>query len=222
MLTTPLKICQILLKIHKSCNILANLVTLPSTSQKKVVQCDPSNIIIILTVFFSGRKPWTLGYGMRLAIWRSWVQIPTLYRHFFKLICFKNLNVCLKMNENKLKRGLGWPVLKTVFFAVFDPAFPMQRFEPWGAQIKVPMLSYLFMLPITLWQWGITIAQCAFILRVRLPSTPSGLFSFIVKFVLYLSLKCEKRTKINKKETGFSPFKKTLLQLSQSNDLWQS
>ena len=24
------------------------------------------------------------------------------------------------------------------------------------------------------------------------------------------------------KETGFSPFKKTLLQLSQSNDLWQS
>ena len=54
------------------------------------------------------------------------------------------------MNENKLKRGLGWPVLKTVFFAVFDPAFPMQRFEPWGAQIKVPMLSYLFILHITL------------------------------------------------------------------------
>ena len=98
---------------------MANVVTLPSTSQKKVVQCDPSNIIIILTVFFSGRKPWTLGYGMWLPIWRSWVQIPTLYGHFFKLICFKNLNVCLKMNENKLKRGLGWPVLKTVFFAVF-------------------------------------------------------------------------------------------------------
>ena len=32
------------------------------------------------------------------------------------------------------------------------------------------------------------------------------LFSFIVKFVLYLSMQCEKRTKINKKEAGFGPF----------------
>ena len=45
---------------------------------------------------------------------------------------------------------------------------------------------------------------------VQLPSTPSMLFSFIVKFVLYLSMQCEKRTKINKKEAGFGPIKKRL------------
>ena len=44
--------------------------------------------------------------------------------------------------------------------------------------------------------------------RVRLPSMPSTLFSIIVKFVLYLSMWCEKRTKINKKEAGFGPFLK--------------
>ena len=42
--------------------------------------------------------------------------------------------------------------------------------------------------------------------RVRLPSMPSTLFSIIVKFVLYLSMQCEKRTKINRKEAGFGPF----------------
>ena len=46
--------------------------------------------------------------------------------------------------------------------------------------------------------------------RVWLPSMPSMLFSFIVKFVLYLSMQCEKRTKINKKEAGFGPIKKRL------------
>ena len=43
---------------------------------------------------------------------------------------------------------------------------------------------------------------------VRLPSMPSTLFSFMVKFFLYLSVQCEKRMKINKKEAGFGPFKK--------------
>ena len=38
--------------------------------------------------------------------------------------------------------------------------------------------------------------------RVRLPSTPSMLLSFKVKFVLVLW----KRTKINQKEAGFGPF----------------
>ena len=40
-------------------------------------------------------------------------------------------------------------------------------------------------------------------------STPKhaiNAFSIIVKFVLYLSMWCEKRTKINKKEAGFGPF----------------
>ena len=42
--------------------------------------------------------------------------------------------------------------------------------------------------------------------RVQLPSTPSTLLSFIVKFVRYLSLQSEKRTKINKKDAWFGPF----------------
>ena len=36
--------------------------------------------------------------------------------------------------------------------------------------------------------------------QVRLPGMPSLLLSFIAKFVLYLSMQCEKRTKINKKQ----------------------
>ena len=42
--------------------------------------------------------------------------------------------------------------------------------------------------------------------QVRLPSPPSTLLSFTVKFVLYFSLQCEKRTKINKKEGGFGRY----------------
>ena len=48
---------------------------------------------------------------------------------------------------------------------------------------------------------------------VQLPSMPSMLFSIIVKFVLYLSMRCERRTKINKKEAGFGPFFKKHLQI---------
>ena len=40
---------------------------------------------------------------------------------------------------------------------------------------------------------------------VRLPSMSSMLFSFTVKFVLYLSMQCEKRTKINKKRDRVWP-----------------
>ena len=40
---------------------------------------------------------------------------------------------------------------------------------------------------------------------VWLPNTPSMLVSFIVKFVLYLSLYCEKN-EIKQKEVGFDPF----------------
>ena len=42
--------------------------------------------------------------------------------------------------------------------------------------------------------------------QVWLPSTPSMLLSFKVKCVLYLSLQCGNRTKINEKEAGFGPF----------------
>ena len=42
--------------------------------------------------------------------------------------------------------------------------------------------------------------------RVWLPSTPSMLLSFIVKFVHILSMWCEKRTKINKKRPSLAHF----------------
>ena len=41
---------------------------------------------------------------------------------------------------------------------------------------------------------------------VQVPSTPSMLLSFEVKFVVYLSLHCEK-SKNKQKEAGFGPFK---------------
>ena len=43
--------------------------------------------------------------------------------------------------------------------------------------------------------------------RVRVPNTPSTLFSFIVKFVLYRYVCIVRRTKINRKEAEFGPFK---------------
>ena len=57
---------------------------------------------------WSGREPWSSGYGIRLIFMRSWVQIPAWYtgwtRHFFTLICCKKCILCLKrpkINENE-------------------------------------------------------------------------------------------------------------------------
>ena len=41
---------------------------------------------------------------------------------------------------------------------------------------------------------------------VQLPSTPSKLFSCIVKFVLYLSMQCEQNNKNKQKEAGFGQY----------------
>ena len=54
-------------------------------------------------------------------------------------------------------------------------------------------------------------APSILLLRVQLPSMPSMLFSIIVKFVIYLSMQCEKRTNLNKKEAGLGPFFKKRL-----------
>ena len=51
--------------------------------------------------------------------------------------------------------------------------------------------------------------------QVRLPSTPSTLLSFIVKFVLFLSLQCEKRTKVTKKRPGLAHFLKKVEHIHQ-------
>ena len=47
---------------------------------------------------------------------------------------------------------------------------------------------------------------------IRLPSPPSTLLSFIVKFVLYLSMPCEQRTRINKKRPSLVHLK---------NEMWK-
>ena len=50
------------------------------------------------------RDPWFSGYGRRLRVWWSWVQIPVPYTRwsFIILINCKIYNVCLKKIENKL------------------------------------------------------------------------------------------------------------------------
>ena len=58
------------------------------------------------------QEPWSSGYRSRLMKWRLWGRIPAPYTvwTFFKLICCKKcIDVCLKMNENKQKRGREWP-----------------------------------------------------------------------------------------------------------------
>ena len=51
--------------------------------------------------------------------------------------------------------------------------------------------------------------------QVQLPSTPSMLLSFIIIFVLYLSLQCETRTKINKRGWVWAIFYKRIDQILQ-------
>ena len=53
---------------------------------------------------------------------------------------------------------------------------------------------------------------------LQLPSTPTTLLSFIIKFVLYLSLQCQKRTKIYIKEAGFGPLKNVVENFVVSGD----
>ena len=58
------------------------------------------------------QEPWSSGYRSRLMKWRLWGRISAPYTvwTFFKLICCKKcIDVCLKMNENKQKRGREWP-----------------------------------------------------------------------------------------------------------------
>ena len=53
-----------------------------------------------------GRDPWCSGYGRILMYQRSWVQIPAQFtgRIFFTYICYKNCNVCLKVQKWTKKR----------------------------------------------------------------------------------------------------------------------
>ena len=57
-------------------------------------------------------EPWSSGYGRRLMLQRLWVQIlaPKTDGHFSHLFVVK-IVMCVWKDENKWKRGRGWPVL---------------------------------------------------------------------------------------------------------------
>ena len=55
-----------------------------------------------------GREPWSSGYGRRLTIKRSMVQIPSSDVHFSRYIVAKIVKVCLqrpKINEKEAVDG---------------------------------------------------------------------------------------------------------------------
>ena len=79
--------------------------------------------------------------------------------------------------------------------------------------------TQLFFLGATIAQW---IRLCFYLPpQVWFPSTPSMLLSFIVKFVVYLSLWRDERMKINKK-TGFDPLKNIFFSAVHSKSLDQA
>ena len=57
-----------------------------------------------------GREPWSSGYGMSSFCEGHGLEPWHCTGHFFTLICWKNCSVYLKRNENKWKRGQGWPI----------------------------------------------------------------------------------------------------------------
>ena len=65
--------------------------------------------------------PWSSGYGKRLMFQRLWVRIQALYTgwtwHFSHIFVVKIVMMCVWKDENKLKRGRGWPTLKKVIYA---------------------------------------------------------------------------------------------------------
>ena len=62
-------------------------------------------------IFGWGRPGLGSGYGRRLMFRRLWVQILAPYTGwtFFTFICCK-IELCVGKDENKFKRGLGWPI----------------------------------------------------------------------------------------------------------------
>ena len=61
-------------------------------------------------LFLCGRDPWSSGYGIWLAIWRLWVRM--FDGHFSHIFVVKIVMCVCWKDENKQKRGRGWPFLK--------------------------------------------------------------------------------------------------------------
>lgn len=97
-----------------------------------------------------GRESWLSGYGRRLMLRRSWVQIPGLYTVwlFFHIpVCYKNcIDVCLKKTENTRNRGWEWPIKKTNY----DMGDRISSMDPSASSImrpyvRIPSTSELFL-----------------------------------------------------------------------------
>ena len=72
-----------------------------------------------------GREPLSSGYGRRLMNWRLWVRFPATYTGwtFFHIYLFVvKFVMCVWNDENKWKRGCGWPLFKkyqkTLFYSL--------------------------------------------------------------------------------------------------------
>ena len=87
------------------CNLHVRF-TEPFSRVLLLVLCLKTNLDI-------GREPWSSGYGRRLMFQRLGVQIPAPYTGWtFSHLFVVKIEKCVWKDENKWKRGRGWPVLK--------------------------------------------------------------------------------------------------------------
>ena len=77
------------------------------------IQFSSKSIQTYYLVKLLEQESWSSGYGRRLMFQRSWVQIPALYTgwkwHFSHLFVVKIVK-CVWKDDNKWKRGRGWPI----------------------------------------------------------------------------------------------------------------
>ena len=138
--------------------------------------------------------PWTTDYLFKSQFKR--IRFPSRVRFFTKITCHYKMS-WWPMKNRYLK--IGYPSHLTESWLKFQNHLKvMSGMGCRHSSVDLSALSIL--LP-----------------RVRLPSTLSMLLSFIV-IVLYLSLQCEKRTKIKRKEAGFVNLKKLWTIYSQCSE----
>ena len=85
-----------------------------------------------------GREPWSSGYGKRLTFQGSRHRI--LDGHFFKYICCKNCNVCLKRPKIEEKEAGVGPFFNVC--AIEAPHKAHSCDTPWSSLVKGVEGSY--------------------------------------------------------------------------------
>ena len=138
--------------------------------------------------------PWTTDYLFKSQFKR--MRFPSRVRFFTKITCHYKMS--------------WWP-MKNRYLKI---GYPSHLTESWlKFQIHLKVMSGMGCR-----HSSVDLSALSILLpRVRLPSTLSMLLSFIV-IVLYLSLQCEKRTKIKRKEAGFVNLKKLWTIYSQCSE----